>query len=102
MSTLAIEIQIPLVQDVSVTEESLTVDLTDGRTVSAPLAWYPRLFHAIQEERSNWRLIGKGEGIHWPELDEDISVQNILAGKRSSESQRSFKKWLQQRTDNRE
>lgn len=99
MSTLAIEIQIPLVQDVSVTEESLTVDLTDGRTVSAPLVWYPRLFHATQEERSNWRLIGKGEGVHWPDIDEDISVQNILAGKRSGESRRSFKKWLQQRTE---
>lgn len=99
MSTLTIEIQIPLVQDVSVTEESLTVDLTDGRTVSVPLVWYPRLFHATQEERSNWRLIGKGEGVHWPDIDEDISVQNILAGKRSGESQRSFKKWLQQRTE---
>ena len=99
MSTLAIEIQIPLAQNVSVTEESLLVDLMDGRTISLPLAWYPRLFHASQKERNNWRLIGKGEGIHWPDLDEDISVKNILAGQPSGESQRSFKKWLQQRTN---
>jgi hypothetical protein len=73
------------------------VDLDDGRTVSVPVAWFPRLVYGSQEERNNWRLIGKGEGIHWPDLDEDISVENLLFGKRSGESQRSFQKWLNAR-----
>jgi len=80
-----------------VNDESLTVDLYDGRTISVPLEWYPRLLHATPEERNNWRLIGKGQGIHWPDLDEDISLENILLGKPSSESQRSFKQWLTER-----
>ena len=84
-------------QQVLFTEDSLTVDLVDGRTISVPLAWYPRLFHGTPEERRNWRLIGQGEGIHWPELDEDISVENLLAGKPSGESQRSLKQWLEDR-----
>ena len=63
-----------------------------------PLVWYPRLLHGKSEERNNWRLIGKGEGIHWPELDEDISVENVVLGQRSGESQRSFKQWLEERT----
>ncbi|MEW6533917.1 MAG: DUF2442 domain-containing protein [Thermodesulfobacteriota bacterium] len=79
------------------TAYSLTVDLDDGRTISVPLVWYPRLLHATPEERNNWRLIGKGEGIHWPDLDEDISVENILFGKPSGESQRSLSKWLEAR-----
>jgi len=75
----------------------LTVDLVDGRTLSAPLAWYPRLAHGTSQELSNWRLIGDGEGIHWPDLDEDVSVQNLLDGKRTGECQRSFARWLEQR-----
>jgi hypothetical protein len=98
MNTLAIELRIAMVQDVVVSEDALIVDLTDGRTASAPLAWYPRLLHGQPEERSNWRLIGNGEGIHWPDLDEDISVENILLGKPSQESQSSFKRWLQARS----
>ena len=74
---------------------ALTVDLEDGRTVSVPLLWYPRLAYAALEEREHWRFIGRGEGIHWPDLDEDISVANLLAGKRSGESQRSLKRWLE-------
>ncbi len=62
-----------------------------------PLAWYPRLLHGKAEERNNWRLIGEGEGIHWPDLDEDISVENVISGKPSGESQRSFKQWLEER-----
>jgi hypothetical protein len=97
MSTLAIEIRIALAQSVSVTDDSLTVDLDDGRTISVPLAWFPRLLHGTAEERNNWRLIGKGEGIHWPDLDEDISIEGILLGRPSGESQRSFKRWLETR-----
>ena len=77
----------------------LTVELSDGRSISAPLAWYPRLLHGTREERANWRLVGRGMGIHWPALDEDISVENLLTGKASGESQRSLKRWLEQRSD---
>lgn len=79
---------------VRVDDETLSVCLSDGRTISAPIAWYPRLSHATAEQRSNWRLIGSGGGIHWPDLDEDISVENLLAGQPSGESQESFKRWL--------
>ena len=78
-------------------EDSLTVDLSDGRTVTVPLAWYPRLAHATPTERNNWRLIGRGEGIHWPDLDEDISVASLLAGHPSGESQTSLHRWLESR-----
>lgn len=72
----------------------LSVELTDGRTVSVPLAWYPRLAHATPAERANWRFIGHGEGIHWPALDEDIRIANLLARRPSGESPRSFARWL--------
>ena len=98
MSTLAIEIRALEAQHVVVTEDTLAVELADGHTISAPIAWYPRLLHGSPEERNNWRLIGKGEGIHWPDLDEDISVENILLGKPSGESARSFKRWLESRS----
>jgi hypothetical protein len=94
MTTLAIELRMVSAQNVQVTEDALIVDLSDGRTVSVPLAWFPRLLHGTPEERNMWRLIGDGEGIHWPELDEDISVENLILGKPSGESQKSFKKWL--------
>ena len=86
-----------IIEDVRVTDEAVIVDLSDGRTVSVPLAWYPRLLQGTPQERRNWRLIGKGEGVHWPDLDEDISVENLLLGKPSGESQRSFKRWLERR-----
>lgn len=82
---------------VVVTEDTLTVDLMDGRSVSVPLAWYPRLSHGTIAERQNWRIIGRGEGIHWPDLDEDISVDGLLAGRASNESQPSLEKWLRSR-----
>lgn len=82
---------------VSVTSDTLTVDLEDGRTISVPLVWYPRLFHGTPEERSVWRLIGRGEGIHWEQLDEDILVQGLLEGRKSGESQASLKRWLEAR-----
>ena len=97
MTTLAIELRMVSAQNVTVTEDSLTVDLSDGRTVTVPLAWFPRLLHGTPEERNHWRLIGDGEGIHWQDLDEDISVENLILGKPSGESQKSFKKWLEKR-----
>lgn len=97
MTTFAIEIEVPNAEDVAVTEDTLSVDLSDGRTLSVPLAWFPRLVHATSEERNQWRLIGKGQGIHWEALDEDISVEGLLAGRASGESQASFKKWLNQK-----
>jgi len=98
MTISAVEIEVPNAENVSVTEDSLSVDLSDGRTVSVPLAWFPRLLHATREERENWRLIGKGQGIHWKDIDEDISVEGLLAGRPSGESQESFSKWLNLRT----
>jgi len=84
-------------QNVTVTEDTLTVELTDGRTISAPILWYPRLAYGTPEERNHWELNGDGIGIHWPDLDEDISVENLLKGQSSGESQRSFQRWLDQR-----
>ena len=98
MTISAVEIQVPNAENVTITEDTLTVDLSDGRTISAPLAWFPRILQATPEERKNWRLIGKGQGIHWDDIDEDISVEGLLAGRPSGESQVSFKKWLDQRT----
>ncbi len=98
MNTFAVEFEQARVQHVVVTEEGLTVNLTDGRTVSVPLAWYPRLLHGSRKERNHWRVIAKGEGIHWPDLDEDISVENLLLGRPSGESRASFKRWVGQRT----
>ena len=86
-------------QGVRVTEDALIVDLVDGRIISVPLAWYPRLAHGTGAERSRWRFIGEGEGIHWADLDEDISVENLLAGQPSAESQTSLKRWLDQRAN---
>ena len=97
MNTLVIERGVPEAIDVHVSEDTLCVELSDGRTISVPLDWYPRLTHATDQERSNWRLIGKGHGIHWEDLDEDISVNNLLNGISSGESQLSFKKWLNAR-----
>ena len=94
MSILAVEMDIPYAENVTVTEDTLVVDLSDGRTISAPLAWYPRLLHGTPDERKSWRLIGKGHGIHWEGIDEDISVEGLLTGRSSGESQESFKKWL--------
>ena len=92
MSIPGVDHQIPSAQDVKVTDDTLSVDLGDGRTISVPLAWFPRLVHGTPKERNNWRLIGKGEGIHWEDLDEDISIEGLLAGHASGESQASFKK----------
>lgn len=95
MSTSAASIQTARARTVAVTEDTLSVDLSDGRTVSVPILWYPRLLHGSPEQRNHWRLIGGGEGIHWPELDEDISVENLLSGKPSCESHASLARWLE-------
>ena len=79
------------------TDDVLTVELSDGRTLSVPLVWYPRLLHGTTEERDDWELIGDGEGIHWPALDEDISIQGLLDGRPSGESGPSLQRWLQSR-----
>jgi Protein of unknown function (DUF2442) len=97
MTSSPLELGQALAQDVRVTEDALIVDLADGRTVSVPLAWYPRLAHGTSDERIQWRLIGRGEGIHWPQLDEDVSVEGLLAGRRSGESQTSLQRWLTER-----
>jgi len=99
MTISAVEMALPDAINVLVTEDTLSVELSDGRTISVPIEWYPRLVHGTPEERSNWRLIGRGQGVHWEDLDEDISVEGLLAGKPSGESQASFKKWLAERRD---
>jgi len=88
----------PRAEHVRITDDTLSVDLGDGRTIAAPLAWFPRLVHATLDEKNNWRLIGQGEGIHWEDLDEDISIDGLLEGRPSGESQTSFKKWLDARS----
>lgn len=98
MSSFTVEMREPLAISVTVTEDTLAVELADGRTIAAPVSWYPRLAHATPAERSSWRLLGAGRGIHWPAIDEDISVANLLAGQPSAESQSSFKKWLAARS----
>ncbi|MEX0702768.1 MAG: DUF2442 domain-containing protein [Planctomycetales bacterium] len=96
MATSTTETRPPEVLHVRVDDDALSVELADGRAISVPLAWLPRLAHGTPEERANWRLIG-GSGIHWPALDEDVSVENLLAGKPSGESRTSFKRWLEDR-----
>jgi hypothetical protein len=85
------------IENVEVTRDQITAHLADGRVVSVPLARYPRLLHATKSERADWRLIGEGEGIRWPALDEDVSVGNLLFGERSGESQDSLRRWLEAR-----
>ena len=101
MSSFTVENRMARATAVVVSEDTLTVDLADGRTLAAPLVWYPRLAHATAQERSSWRLIADGLGILWPEIDEDISVANLLAGQPSVESQSSLKKWLAGRSQSR-
>ena len=97
MNSSVSDVQVAEAQKVRVTDEELVVDLVDGRTVVVPVQWYPRLAHGTPAERRNWRLIGRGEGIHWPDLDEDIAVEDLLAGRPSGESQISLQRWLKSR-----
>src|SRR5437868_15476086 len=97
MSISTVDIEVPNAEQVTVTDDLLTVELSDGRTISVPLTWFPRLLHATPDERAKWRRIGRGEGMHWQALDEDVSVEGLIAGRPSTESQASFIRWLEQR-----
>jgi len=98
MTSLTIELlEMPTIQQVVVTDDTLSADLSDGRTISVPLAWYPRLLHGSIEERNDLRFIADGSGIHWNQLDEDVSIKNLILGQPSGESQKSFQRWLNSR-----
>ncbi len=97
MITLTLETE-PIANQVICTDDKLIVDLTDGRSISIPLDWYPRLLHALPQERQNWQILGDGYAIEWVDLDEHIGIEGLLAGKRSGESQRSFERWLAARS----
>ena len=100
MSTLKNKIKEARASKIKITEEELIAFLDDGRTITVPLSWYPRLLNGSMEERNNWRFIGEGLGIHWPDLDEDISIEGLIDGIPSQESQSSLRKWLQKRHSN--
>lgn len=89
---------VPKVMGVTVTDDTLSVDLMDGRTIAVPLVWLPRLAYGTEAERANFQIAGAGYGIHWPDLDEDIGVEGLLLGKQSLESEMSFTRWLAQRS----
>ena len=97
MSSSGVEIQEARARSVRVTEEALEVELVDGRTIIVPLAWYPRLWHGTPQERDNFEIFGDGAYLHWPALDEDLTVAGLLAGQRSGESPQSLRKWLASR-----
>ena len=97
MNSLAVEMQEARAQSVTVSEDALTVDLVDGRTIIVPLVWYPRLWHGTLAERNHFETFGDGAYIHWPDLDEDLTVTGLLAGRRSAESPQSLKKWVEAR-----
>ena len=101
MTSSTLEIQIPTIRAVEVSRTTLTFTVEDGRSVSAPIDWYPRLAAGTVEECENWSLIGAGYGAHWPDLDEDISIEALLQGRRSLESERSFRAWLDRRPERR-
>jgi hypothetical protein len=96
MSTLITERDV-FAESVQFSDDSMTVRLDDGRALSVPLAWYPRLLHGNKQEREKFELVGDGEGIHWPDLDEDISIEGLLAGRRSVETDASLSRWLETR-----
>lgn len=97
MASFAHDLTIPCATAVRFGADDLVIELEDGRSLSVPIAWFPRLAHGTEAERANWRLIGRGEGIHWSDLDEDISVESLIAGRASQESQASLAKWLKGR-----
>jgi hypothetical protein len=95
--SVVVTLSLPRITGVSVTDDTLSVDLEDGRTIAVPIGWYSRLAHGTSAERTNVQIAGAGFGLHWPDLDEDIGIEGILLGKRSSESSQSFEKWLASR-----
>ncbi|MCE2494672.1 MAG: DUF2442 domain-containing protein [Alphaproteobacteria bacterium] len=94
MAISTVSIDVPGAITIDVTGDSLTAELSDGRTISVPLAWYPRLIHATPEERNNWEIHAEGRHLHWPDLDEDLSIEMLVTGQKSGESRRSFNQWL--------
>jgi len=96
VTTLVLEAD-PLAVEITVADADLTIGLADGRRLVIPLAWYPRLWHASPAERQNWQLLGDGYAIEWPDLDEHIGVEGLLAGRRSGESKKSLERWLASR-----
>ena len=96
MTTLVLETD-PAAIGVELDHENLRVTLVDGRTIVVPLVWYPRLLSGTAQERQNWRLLGDGYAIEWPDLDEHIGIEGLLAGRRSGESQQSLQHWLASR-----
>ncbi len=96
MTTLVLETE-PIMVHVTIAEQKLIVDLGDGRRLLVPLDWYPRLLHASPEERNHWQLLGDGYAVEWPDLDEHIGIEGLLAGRRSGESRKSFERWLASR-----
>ena len=97
MSISATDYGTPRAVSVEVTDDTLSVELSDGRTLSVPASWFPRLTHATPAARANWRLIGNGTGIHWPDSEEDLSIASLIAGRPSLESSRSLSRWLASR-----
>src|SRR6266700_7801443 len=93
----SVEVTLARVLNVAITDDTLSVDLEDGRTIAVPIGWYPRLAYGTPAERAKFQISGAGYGLHWPDLDEDIGVEGLLLGKKSSESQASFERWLQGR-----
>lgn len=98
ISSVGATLAISRILNVLVTDDTLTVDLEDGRTLSVPIGWYPRLAYGTPAERSHFQIIGGGYGIHWPDLDEDIGIEGLLLGKKSAESHSSWERWLQNRS----
>lgn len=94
MNSSAVDTQEARARQVTVSDDALSVDLVDGRTIIVPLGWYPRLWHGTAAERDHFEIFGDGAFIHWPDLDEDLAVGGLLAGRRSGESPESLKKWL--------
>lgn len=99
MSSAVVTFKLSRIINVTVTDDTLSVDLEDGRTISVPIGWYPRLAHGTSAERANFQISGAGSGIHWPDLDEDIGADGLLLGKKSTESPSSLERWLQRRKD---
>lgn len=96
MTTLTLEID-PVASNVRVTDDRLIVELADGRSITIPLSWYPRLINGTAAERQHWQLLGDGYAIEWPDLDEHIGIERLLAGRRSSESTQSLEQWIKGR-----
>ncbi len=96
MSTLLLEHE-PEAAALTITAGAFIVELTDGRSLSVPWTWYPRLLHGTEAERQNWRLIGDGYAVEWPDLDEHIGIEGLVAGRRSGESEASLQRWLARR-----